>query len=129
MAAIGNTHRSPGRRSWWLILLALTGALAAGRPAAQTQPDALSFFKNYFLTGDYLVSGVGLRGLGGLSGTPGIARGVIQMSGVPARAEVVAAFLYWQVVSKDSLGPQSGTAGSRFNGYPRRRAAVPAGRC
>ena len=77
MAPIGNTHRSPGRRSRWLILLALTVALAAGRPAAQTQPDALSFFKNYFITGDYVVGGVGLRGLGGVSGVQGIARGSI----------------------------------------------------
>ena len=118
MAPVRNSTGSLGRLRKWLILSGLTLALASGRPAAQSQPDALSFFKNYFLTGDYVVGGVGLRGLGGLSGTPGIARGVIQIAGVPAEGEVVAAFLYWQVVSKDTLGPQSGTTGARFNGVP-----------
>ena len=128
MAAIGNSTGSLRQWRKWLIFSALTIAMAVGRPAAQSQPDALSFFKNYFLTGDYVVGGVGLRGLGGLSGTPGIARGVIQIAGVPAGGEVVAAFLYWQVVSKDTLGPQSGTAGAKFNGYPLATANGPLAR-
>ena len=39
---------------------ALTGLLAPVGMAA----DAQKFFKNYFLTGDYKVGGIGLRGLG-----------------------------------------------------------------
>ena len=31
---------------------------------AQSNPDALSLFKTYFVTGDYAVAGVGLRGQG-----------------------------------------------------------------
>src|SRR5262249_58902634 len=82
-------------------------------PVGHAQADALSFFKNYFVTGDYAVGSIGLRGLGGLIGTPGIARGAISISGVPAKAEIVAAFLYWQVVSKTSAGPAFGAGGGR----------------
>src|SRR5262245_35623527 len=79
-------------------------ALVFLQPVAHAQTDPLSFFKNYFITGDYAVGGVGLRGLGGASGVQGIARGAISISGVPAKADIVAAFLYWRVVSKSTLG-------------------------
>src|SRR3954451_11832877 len=94
------------------ILLALGGALIIGLsrvPAplhAQGAPgDALSFFKNYFITGDYVVAGVGLRG----AGVNGIATGTIKVANVPPNADVVAAFLYWQEVSKKQLGVDSGS--------------------
>src|ERR687892_2809257 len=86
-------------------LFALGLLLVASPPRLHSQPapgDALFFFKNYFLTGDYVVAGVGLRGLGGLNGAPaGLARAPLTIS-VPHDSEVVAAFLYWQVVTKDS---------------------------
>src|SRR3954468_20060378 len=106
----------------WLrraIALGVLGvALLLAQPVGYAQADALSFFKNYFITGDYVVSGVGLRGRGGLAGKPGIAQGQISIAGVPRKAEIVAAFLYWQAVSKDTLGPDSGSAGATFDGYP-----------
>ena len=49
-----------------ILLLVTSLALltqAGSSPRAQT-PDALTFFKNYFVTGDYVVGGVGLRGRG-----------------------------------------------------------------
>ncbi len=80
-----------------------------GQPAS-AQTD-LTFFKNYFVTGDYVVGGVGLRGLGDVTG---FATGKIPPPGVPAGADVVAAFLYWQTVEKS----QSAFAGRQgfFNG-------------
>src|SRR6187397_1674172 len=36
------------------------------------------------------------------------------MSGVPANAEILSAYLYWQVVT--SNGPESGATGATFNG-------------
>jgi Bacterial Ig domain len=47
---------------------------------------------------------------------------------VPADADIVAAFLYWQVVSKDSatLGPDSGAVGATFNGFSISSADGPA---
>ena len=102
------------------ILLAVGGALILGLSRAHAPlhaqsapPDALSFFKNYFLTGDYVVAGVGLRG----QGVNGIATGSIQVSGVPAGADIAAAFLYWQVVTKDKA-PDSGSLTATFRNRP-----------
>jgi len=72
--------------------------------------DALSFFNNWFVTGDYAVAGVGLRG----TGVNGWATGTINMSGVPADAEPIAAFLYWSTV-ETSLAPSA--ANGYFNGF------------
>ena len=91
---------------------------------ASAQTDALSFYKNYFVTGDYAVAGVGLRGLG----VNGLATGTIQISDVPADADVVAAFLYWQVVTTNKLGPDSGSLPVTFRGYPLKSADGPFGK-
>src|SRR6185369_8470868 len=61
--------------------------------------DSLTFFKNYFVTGDYVARGVTLRGLG----TAGFATGPIKPNpdgsdAVPSGANIVAAFLYWITV-------------------------------
>ena len=84
-----------------ILLLAQTGGHAA-------QPsDALKFFKNFFITGDYVVGGVGLWGQIG---------GTINMSGAPDGAEALAAFLYWQVVSTED--PAIFAMQGSFNGQP-----------
>ena len=84
------------------LLLAIIPALLLqqGAPTVAQTPDALGFFKNYFITGDYAVGGVGLRNLG----VNGIATGSIPIAGVPERVDVLAAFLYWQVVTKGTSG-------------------------
>jgi len=98
------------------LLIAIIPALLLlqGAPTVAQTPDALSFFKNYFITGDYTVGGVGLRNLG----VNGIATGSIPVTGVPASADVLAAFLYWQVVTKGSAGADAGNVGVTFRGYP-----------
>src|SRR5205814_8680638 len=77
--------------------------------AIYAQTDTLSYFKNYFVTGDVAFAGVALRS----TGVNGYATGAINMSGVPCTggspaqyvpcsalgatpADIVAAFLYWQ---------------------------------
>ena len=97
-----------------LSLFALS-ALANNPPA----PPPLNFFNNYFVTGDYVVGGVGLRG----SGVNGFATGTISIpdansvpaTGVPPGADIVAAFLYWQTIesSQTTFAGQQGY----FNGY------------
>src|SRR5262245_37954335 len=68
--------------------------------------DALSYFKNYFVTGDVVIGGVGgLRG----TGVNGFATGTINISGVPAGADIIAAFLYWETV--ETSPTPSGTNG------------------
>jgi hypothetical protein len=117
VASIDSTPRARIKRSGALVALCVGLLFAQPHGRAQTA-DALKFFKNFFLTGDYVVAGVGLRGLGGQSGSPaGIATGTISISGVPADADIVAAFLYWQIVTKDSLGPDSGAVGATFNSF------------
>ena len=90
--------------------------------------DALNFFKNYFVTGDYVVGGIGLRGLGVSSpGTQAItggvgsyATGVIHISGVPGyvangvpqHADIVAAYLYWETIASTSVDPISLSKGT-----------------
>src|SRR4051794_33122381 len=98
------------------LLLAIVPALLLQQsvPAVAQSPDALSFFKNYFITGDYAVGGVGLRD----RGVNGIATGAIEIQGVPPDADVLAAFLYWQVVSKGDATGDSGSVGVTFRGYP-----------
>lgn len=43
-----------------IACLTLAFLWCAAHPS-QAQPDALSLFKNYFVTGDYAVAGVGMR--------------------------------------------------------------------
>ena len=101
--------RMPWRSAATAVTLGLV--LFFARPV-QAQDDSLSFFKNYFITGGYEVGGVGLVG----QGVDGVAQGAIAISGVPDGAEIVAAFLYAQVVSAD--GADAGGAGVTFHGVP-----------
>ncbi len=94
------------------VLFALTTALLLQQGAhttAQT-PDALSFFKNYFITGDYVVGGTSLW----RQGVNGVATEDIAMSGVPAGVDILAAFLYVQTTE---VTQWSGIDHARFNGY------------
>lgn len=104
------------------IALGLVSVFGLAQPApAQDATNQLKLSNNYFLTGDYVVGGVGLRGLGD---TTGFATGTINIpdansvpaAGVPAGADIVAAFLYWETVEKS----RSAFAGQQgfFNGFP-----------
>ena len=93
--------------------------------------QALNFGNNFFVSGDYVVGGVGLQG----SGVNGYATGTITIpdknpgisgaTSVPAGAQVVAALLYWETVEKSSttFAGQQGFfrpvfAGGPSSGYP-----------
>jgi len=106
------SHRRPVSKALaaFLVVGAIIASQSDGGFAAPVPPQPLKFFKNYFVTGDYVVGGVGLWG----RGVKGIASGSIAISGVPADAEILSAFLYWQVVTSD--GPESGAQGATFNG-------------
>jgi Bacterial Ig-like domain (group 3) len=80
---------------------------------AQTGTNPLNFGNNYFVTGDYVVAGVGLRGLG----VNGLATQQFKMpdansvpsTGVPPGADIVAALLFWETV--ESSGTFAGQNG------------------
>jgi hypothetical protein len=90
---------------------------------AQT-PLPLSLSNNYIVTGDYVVGGVGLRGLGDGSGfatgtinipDPAAYATNVPLQQVPAGADIVAAYLYWSTV--ETSGTFAGKNGF-FQGYP-----------
>jgi len=111
--------RAASGRLLVLALFSLTAQYGQGA-------DALTLFKNYFVTGDYVVGGVGLRGqgvpnaatqaiTGGVSSVSSYASGVIPMSGIPGyfssiggtpvpqNADIVAAYLYWQTIANPTM--------------------------
>ncbi|BCS31774.1 hypothetical protein TBR22_A09780 [Luteitalea sp. TBR-22] len=108
-----------------LAALALCAALGQASSQLEAQsPAPLNFFKNFFITGDYAVQGIGLRG----TGVNGVATGDIVIAPcadgdtertgcVPRGVDVVAAFLYWQEIA-DSSDPLSGGRGVTFRGQP-----------
>ncbi|HXU21817.1 MAG TPA: hypothetical protein VN788_14640 [Verrucomicrobiae bacterium] len=89
------------------------------------QTNQLNFGENYFVSGDYVVAGVGLRGLGGKNG---LATSTLTMpdttsvpsTGVPAGADIVAAILYWQTVesTQTQFVGQNGFFRPMFKGGP-----------
>ena len=82
-------------------------------------PNPLVLENNYFVTGDYVSAGVTLRA----TGVSGLATGNINIpsytqnatEGVPAGADVVDAFLYWESIENTAFASSTGTT---FNGYP-----------
>ncbi len=102
-----------------MLALGLPLVFVLGESGLGQATPPLKFGNNYFVTGDYIVGGVGLRG----SGINGWATGTIRIpdpnsvpnTGVPLGADIVAAFLYWETV-ESSQTPGAGMNGT-FNGY------------
>ena len=90
---------------------------------AQSNSNQLAIFKNYFVTGDYVVGGW-IKG----ASDGKLATGTITIpdgkqppqanvpSSVPVGADIVAAYLYWETVESTNPGSQTGVNGT-FNGY------------
>ena len=104
----------------WSAILCLALVFLWPQPASAN--DALGFFKNYFVTGDYVVGGVGIRGTGVVdsatqaitqSSNSSYATGTIHMNGVPGyvadgvpqQADIVAAYLYWETIASSTADP------------------------
>jgi hypothetical protein len=106
---------SPARTLKVTFAFLLLGCMAFFAPPSRA--DNLHYFKNYFVTGDYTVAGVGLFG----KGVNGLATGTIDMSGAngapatPAGADIVAAFLYWQTIETTATPSLSN---GNFDGNP-----------
>ena len=106
------------RASLLALALACGMHLATAHLVAQTS-SPLKFFQNYFVTGDYRVGGIGLYNSGGV--------GSIPVSGVPAGSDILAAFLYWQVVGNVSA-PDAGAIGATFKGNALTSGGLPFGK-
>ncbi len=118
-------HFRNGSRVFLWSSLFLVGLLLSSSVASAAQGDALTFFNNWFVTGDYVAAGVGLKNTAGsgsiaLSGIPctsgtGSSAAIVPCSNagsVPAYP--VAAFLYWQTVENTAAPATKGT----FDGFP-----------
>jgi hypothetical protein len=118
------------------VVLAVALVTSLAQPAfAQTKTDPLGYFKNYFLTGgDYVVGGwqknsqtvtfqtvtlpinntaTQVPYLTGTLAIPDQRQPLfgVQSQGVPAGADIVAAFLYWQTVESTSQSSGWGQIG------------------
>ena len=102
------SSRGARRSSTALLVLGLVVLFAQTVGHAQV-PDALPFSRNYLITGNYVVGGVDLAPA---SGGGGFLTGTINMSGVPANADILGAFLYWEQITTDL----SQANGARFRG-------------
>src|SRR6266566_1606597 len=121
-----------GTISWGRRLVPVTAALGLLLGFAQTatpqnaanvttacSTTSLCLDNNYFVTGDYVVGGDVFDG----KIVNGLATGTITIpdplqstsTSVPAGAEIVAAFLYWETVESTNAGAITGQVGS-FNG-------------
>src|SRR5690349_4133312 len=98
-----------GRVSGAIVSL-LTMAFAAATAQAQT-PDALPFSKGFLLSGGYAVGSVDLNPK---SAAGGFVNGTIPMSGIPADAEIVGAYVYWEMITTDVAQID----GAKFRGLP-----------
>ncbi|HEY1332700.1 MAG TPA: hypothetical protein VGF31_00505, partial [Myxococcaceae bacterium] len=105
------------------------GPLAAGVVLAFALPShatgsggGLAYFKNYFVSGDYVAAGVGLQ----RTGVNGFATGTITIdpSQIPAGADIVAAYLYWQTISSSGAPDPSALRGAKFKGNDISQIAV-----
>jgi hypothetical protein len=94
-----------------VLIVSMTVLLVWGQLAEAQESTGLSFFKNYFVTGDYVVRGVGMKG----TGVNGIATATItiEQGVIPPNAHILGAFLYWQSVVKEG-DPDAGHLGARF---------------
>ena len=101
------------RKSVCLSALCLVSLFAQLPGRAQSSPpNALPFFKNYFITGDYRVGSVDLSIPAGNFATGDIHFNDALGNTVPANADIVAAFLYWEMITLQQAPPN--LAGARF---------------
>src|SRR5688572_29094035 len=105
-------RRSSVRRAAALGLLAATTIFAQSAGTALDGVDPLAFSKSYTVTGNYVVGGVDLLPM---DVPGGYQTGTIPMAGVPANADILAAFLYWETISNN---PAEVYDGVKFRGSP-----------
>lgn len=92
------------------FLATLCGVLLL--PLAAHAQTALSYSRSYLITGDYAVGSVDVAGFS----TGGFVTAAIPISGVPADADILAAFLYWETIT--TVADPSAAAGVTFRGHP-----------
>ena len=100
----GDSSSAIGRRRRGLlgtVMLAIVIALPAmqANAFAQTADAALPYSAGYLVTGNYVEGAVDLSEQSNPPDQDGLSTGVIHISGVPTDAEIVAAYLYFEVIT------------------------------
>jgi hypothetical protein len=97
--AAARALRGPAAALFTAFVLLFAQSEGQARQAA-TALGGLRYFKAYFGNFGHVSGAVGLSGLG--DRTTGLATGTINISGVPATADIAAAFLYWETMSDNT---------------------------
>jgi hypothetical protein len=103
-----------------LMLLAPAGAYAQ---LASASANALPYSKGFLVTGDYVVGGVDLTPQANPADVNGVATGTISISDVPADADIVGAYLYWEEIFSATPGVNP-AARAKFRGAPISQTAL-----
>jgi len=111
----------------FVAALAMLSAFAHRSDAQQatTISDPLPYSKGFLVTGDYAIAGVDFTSQANPADANGLATGTLTVSGVPADADIVAAYLYWEEIFTASPG-MIPTAGVKFRGNPISPTAIKA---
>jgi uncharacterized protein YjbI with pentapeptide repeats len=109
------------------FLLALAVAMLFAQAGGNAQapvplsPNPVPYTMGFLVTGDYAVGSVDVpKGMG-----PN-ATVTIPMSGVPANADILSAFLYWQTIAPTTMTPQVIADSVKFRGTPIKAGRVKA---
>src|SRR5436190_805431 len=97
-----------------LVGLAVVAILGSGRTPAAMTGYALPYARSYLLTGGYVANGVDLTEQNNPVDANGFSTGTIHISGVPADADIVAAYMYFETVTLTSA--LSDADGATFRG-------------
>ena len=99
-----------------VFALAIAALFAQTSGLAQPPAESLPYARGFLVTGDYAVGGVDL----GEDAHPivnGFSTAPIPMSGVPANADIIAAYLFWETVTSGGDGWKTEAAGVKFRGF------------
>src|SRR5256885_16492226 len=95
--------RSCARAASHVAFAAFAFTCTLGVSAARAA-DPLQYARGYLLTGNYVAAGVDLTPQSNPADKNGLSTGTIHINGVPADADIVAAYLYFETVTyKSSL--------------------------
>jgi len=81
-----------------IVTTLLAIGLAPSLATAAVDPYPLKYSNGFLVTGDYVVGGIDFTPQMNRPDATALASGTITIGGVPADADVVAAYLYWEVI-------------------------------
>src|SRR5215472_8903136 len=90
---------TPRPKVFAAIIVSLLTLVVTELPGFAQSGDALPFAKGFLVSGNYVVGGIDLDPK---TASSGFVSGTIPMSGVPDDAEILGAYLYWEMISTNT---------------------------